>query len=139
VRWTPPEVILRQVGGVVFGASGGRRAPAPKRAGRAQALLARLCGPHLTARLVRAPPPAQEWSHASDVWAFGVTMWEVFSNGAEPYAALCNEEVVRAVLAGQRLERPQRCPQAVYSLMCDCWATDPARRPGFDAIIERFK
>lgn len=92
---------------------------------------------------VRWTPPEviarQEWSHASDVWAFGVTMWEVFSNGAEPYAALSNDDVVRAVLGGARPERPPRCPSAVFALMQECWAYDPAARPTFAAIVERFK
>eukprot|EP00775_Hariotina_reticulata_P013512 gene13512-13637_t len=80
----------------------------------------------------------QEWSQASDVWAFGVTAWEIFSNGSEPYAAQSDKEVLEVVLSGQRLARPPRCPREMYALMLRCWASDPAERPTFDAILATF-
>eukprot|EP00878_Enallax_costatus_P019537 GHUV01020612.1.p1 GENE.GHUV01020612.1~~GHUV01020612.1.p1 ORF type:complete len:741 (+),score=196.55 GHUV01020612.1:582-2804(+) len=80
----------------------------------------------------------QAWSKASDVWAFGVTLWEVFADGTEPYAALTDQEVTQIVLVGGRLPKPPRCPREVYSLMIRCWAADPADRPCFDDILSIF-
>lgn len=98
---------------------------------------------HLSTLPIRWTPPEvlrqQEWSEKSDVWAFGVTMWEIFSNGSEPYAAQSDADVVPFVTGGGRLPRPQRCPRQLYDLMLECWANDPAARPHFAAISERFR
>ncbi|EFJ42275.1 hypothetical protein VOLCADRAFT_47055, partial [Volvox carteri f. nagariensis] len=71
------------------------------------------------------------WSEKSDVYSYGVTMWEIFSNGAEPYANRSDVEAAEAIVGGERLPRPKDCPHQVYALMRDCWHQDPARRPSF--------
>lgn len=65
----------------------------------------------------------------SDVWSFGVVLWEIFSYGAQPYYSLSNEEVVDHVRRGEVLKHPPGTPTEIYDLMVDCWATDPDDRP----------
>ena len=65
----------------------------------------------------------------SDVWSFGVVLWEIFSYGAQPYYSLSNEEVVDHVRKGEVLKHPPGTPTEIYDLMVDCWATDPDDRP----------
>mmetsp|Transcript_15140 Transcript_15140/g.32841 ORF Transcript_15140/g.32841 Transcript_15140/m.32841 type:complete len:833 (-) Transcript_15140:517-3015(-) len=79
------------------------------------------------------------WSEKSDVWSFAVTMWEVFSDGAEPYARMSDEQVYTSVLSGTRLPRPTRCPKDVYKLMTSCWHQSPESRPSFADIAQTFR
>jgi serine/threonine protein kinase len=65
----------------------------------------------------------------SDIWSFGVVMWELFSYGQQPYFSMTNEEVCQYVRAGQVLPCPDSCPQEIYDLMLDCWAMEPSDRP----------
>ncbi|KAL6725158.1 hypothetical protein Aduo_019969 [Ancylostoma duodenale] len=77
------------------------------------------------------PPEAindHRFSTSSDVWALGVTMWEVFSYGEVPFAELNNFEMVSYAMAGMRPPRPKSCPVAIYELMQRCWAADPEER-----------
>eukprot|EP00048_Salpingoeca_helianthica_P004078 m.73515 g.73515 ORF g.73515 m.73515 type:complete len:695 (+) comp13038_c1_seq1:54-2138(+) len=79
------------------------------------------------------------FSEKSDVWAFGVTMWEIFTNGTQPYTGQQLPEVLRAVRAGTRLERPPACPAEVFETMDACWHRDRARRPTFAALRAAIK
>ncbi|GIL73891.1 hypothetical protein Vretifemale_3998 [Volvox reticuliferus] len=79
------------------------------------------------------------WSEKSDVYSYGVTMWEIFSNGAEPYANRSDIEAATAILNGDLLQRPKDCPHPVYALMQDCWRQDPAQRPSFRQIAAVFR
>lgn len=83
----------------------------------------------------------QEWSEKSDVWAFGVTMWEIFSNSHEPYAAdfPSDEDVVHHVMSGGRLPKPDGCPDLMYHMMQECWHLKPYDRPDFQELLRRFK
>ena len=79
----------------------------------------------------------QKFSAASDVWAYGITVWEIFSAGAEPYASLGIGEIGPFVKGGGRLEppSPDACPAEVFTvLMAPCWAADPAERPTFGEL-----
>lgn len=78
-------------------------------------------------------------SEKSDVWSFGVVMWEIFSQGAEPFTDKTDEQVVQYVLAGSRLKRPSRCPNEIYELMLSCWAAEADLRPSFAQIAKTFK
>ncbi|XP_027522505.1 tyrosine-protein kinase Fes/Fps isoform X2 [Corapipo altera] len=74
------------------------------------------------------------YSSESDVWSFGILLWEAFSLGAIPYANLSNQQTREAVEQGVRLDRPEQCPEEVYQLMQRCWEYDPHKRPSFSTI-----
>lgn len=67
----------------------------------------------------------------TDVWSFGVFLWELFSYGKQPFEGLTNEEVVKSLREGAQLECPKACPQDVYDLMLQCWLERPTSRPMF--------
>ncbi|XP_043110725.1 inactive tyrosine-protein kinase 7 [Puntigrus tetrazona] len=78
-----------------------------------------------------------EFSGRTDVWAFGVLMWEVFSLGELPYLALSDQQVLEGLQAGTlRLSPPAKCPAHVCSLMSRCWASSPKERPTFSEILQ---
>ena len=65
----------------------------------------------------------------SDVWAYGVTFWEILTLGASPFGPIDEDEVPAHVEYGYRLERPAATPQSVFDAVEACWAKDPAQRP----------
>ncbi|XP_046600630.1 proto-oncogene tyrosine-protein kinase ROS isoform X2 [Neodiprion lecontei] len=73
----------------------------------------------------------------SDVWAFGVLMWEITSLGQQPYPARTNLEVLYHVRAGGRLPKPLNCPTPLHQLMLRCWSTADAR-PSFKACLDHI-
>ena len=78
------------------------------------------------------PPEAivfSKFTTQSDIWSFGIVLWELFSSGAQPYYTLSNEEVVDYVTSEKVLRCPVDCPSELYDLMLDCWATNPDERP----------
>ena len=78
------------------------------------------------------PPEAivySKFSKQSDIWSFGIVLWEIFSSGAQPYYTLSNEEVIEYVSDEKVLRCPTDCPSEIYDLMVDCWATNPDDRP----------
>ena len=78
------------------------------------------------------PPEAilySTFTTQSDIWSFGIVLWEIFSSGTQPYCALSNEEVVERVTNGQVLRCPSGCPAELYGLMVRCWASKPKERP----------
>ncbi|CAH2315664.1 tyrosine- kinase BTK [Pelobates cultripes] len=93
---------------------------------------------------VRWSPPEvilySKFSSKSDVWAFGVLMWEVFTLGKMPYERFTNSEIADQITRGVRLYRPQMATERLYSVMCSCWAEKPDDRPAFrilhSAILE---
>uniref|UniRef100_A0A4W3JUD3 Tyrosine-protein kinase receptor n=1 Tax=Callorhinchus milii TaxID=7868 RepID=A0A4W3JUD3_CALMI len=74
------------------------------------------------------------FTNQSDVWSFGILMWEVMTLGQQPYPARTNLEVLHFVRTGGRLERPHSCPDDVHQLMLKCWAREPHKRPSFRHI-----
>ncbi|XP_065890002.1 ephrin type-B receptor 3-like isoform X2 [Dysidea avara] len=76
----------------------------------------------------------RKFTTSSDVWSYGVLLWEVMSYGQQPYWDWSNHKVLDEVEAGYRLELPKDCPQTVYEVMLDCWNLDHRLRPKFDEI-----
>ncbi|KAF6032809.1 hypothetical protein EB796_008854 [Bugula neritina] len=76
----------------------------------------------------------RKFTSASDVWSFGVLMWEVISYGERPYWNWSNQDVIKAVDRGYRLPPPMDCPEAVHQLMLDSWQKDRKNRPKFAAV-----
>ncbi|XP_066219026.1 ephrin type-A receptor 1 [Saccopteryx leptura] len=68
---------------------------------------------------------------ASDVWSFGIVMWEMLSFGDKPYGEMSNQEVMKSIEDGYRLPPPMDCPAVLYELMKSCWAYNSDRRPHF--------
>ncbi|XP_011256082.1 ALK tyrosine kinase receptor isoform X1 [Camponotus floridanus] len=74
----------------------------------------------------------------TDVWAFGVLLWEIMSFGYMPYTGCANREVMSMVTSGGRLEKPAGCPDPIYGIMTRCWHPQPDDRPSFSTIAERI-
>lgn len=81
---------------------------------------------------------ANVYSQKSDVWAFGVTLWELFRLGEEPYGEINPIELSKMLTAGRRLCECDLAPRKVNKLMGDCWSADPVERPNFDNIVLRL-
>ncbi|XP_068110402.1 tyrosine-protein kinase receptor TYRO3 [Hyperolius riggenbachi] len=75
----------------------------------------------------------------SDVWAFGVTLWEIVTLGQTPYAGIENSEIYSYLVAGNRLKQPPDCLDELYEMMCQCWITEPKRRPCFADLKRRLE
>ena len=92
--------------------------------------------------LLRWAAPEVIWestfSCKSDVWSFGVFLWEVFTQGELPYPRLKDDAVRENIRAGRRLLKPQRCPQPIYSLMMECWKNSPDDRPRFCTLADNL-
>ncbi|XP_056369626.1 muscle, skeletal receptor tyrosine-protein kinase isoform X4 [Oenanthe melanoleuca] len=87
---------------------------------------------------IRWMPPESifynRYTTESDVWAYGVVLWEIFSYGMQPYYGMAHEEVIYYVRDGNVLSCPDNCPLELYNLMRLCWSKLPADRPGFASI-----
>ncbi|XP_020915829.1 fibroblast growth factor receptor 1 [Exaiptasia diaphana] len=70
----------------------------------------------------------------SDVWSFGVLLWEIESGGQVPFPGLQTKEILKTLKKGYRLSQPPHCPNEIYALMMDCWHGDPLRRPIIDHL-----
>ncbi|XP_013856158.1 megakaryocyte-associated tyrosine-protein kinase [Austrofundulus limnaeus] len=81
----------------------------------------------------------EKFSTKSDVWSFGVLLWEIFSYGRQPYPKMSLKEVKEKVEGGYRMEAPEECPADIYSLMRLCWEQEPRRRPGFPKLREKLE
>ncbi|XP_049595824.1 tyrosine-protein kinase receptor TYRO3 isoform X2 [Syngnathus scovelli] len=71
----------------------------------------------------------------SDVWAFGVTMWEVMTRGKTPYPGVENSEIYEYLIRGERLKKPAECRQDIYDVMHSCWSPVPKCRPTFQRLV----
>ncbi|XP_023670025.1 NT-3 growth factor receptor-like [Paramormyrops kingsleyae] len=81
---------------------------------------------------VRWMPPEsimyRKFTTESDVWSFGVILWEIFTYGKQPWFQLSNNEVIECITQGRVLERPRICPKEVYDIMLGCWQREPHQR-----------
>ncbi|XP_039967982.1 ephrin type-B receptor 1-B isoform X1 [Bactrocera tryoni] len=77
----------------------------------------------------------RKFTSASDVWSYGVVLWEVMSYGERPYWNWSNQDVIKSIEKGYRLPAPMDCPEALYQLMLDCWQKQRTHRPTFSSIV----
>ncbi|XP_075943295.1 ephrin type-A receptor 3 isoform X1 [Anarhichas minor] len=75
----------------------------------------------------------------TDVWSFGVTMWEIVSRGRTPYPGVHNHELLELLVSGHRLKPPEDCDHRLYEVIQSCWDKEPSRRPGFGELGEMLK
>uniref|UniRef100_H2V3G0 Tyrosine-protein kinase n=1 Tax=Takifugu rubripes TaxID=31033 RepID=H2V3G0_TAKRU len=85
-----------------------------------------------------APEALREknFSTKSDVWSYGILLWEIYSFGRVPYPRIPLKEVVPRVEKGYKMDCPDGCPEVVYNIMKQCWNLDPAARPSFQMLKE---
>lgn len=92
---------------------------------------------------VRWMPPESilygKFTTESDIWSYGVVLWEIYSYGLQPYYGYSNQEVISMVRSGEFLAAPSACPLPMYELMRDCWKHTPHRRPSFEDIVNRIQ
>ncbi|XP_034051839.1 ephrin type-A receptor 4b isoform X2 [Gymnodraco acuticeps] len=77
----------------------------------------------------------RKFTSASDVWSYGIVMWEVISYGERPYWEMSNQDVIKAIDEGYRLPAPMDCPVVLHQLMLDCWEKGRSDRPKFGQIV----
>ncbi|NXN26297.1 FGFR4 factor, partial [Nycticryphes semicollaris] len=76
------------------------------------------------------------YTHQSDVWSFGILMWEIFTLGGSPYPGIPVEELFKLLKEGHRMDRPSNCTHELYMLMRECWHAVPSQRPTFKQLVE---
>ncbi|KAM9067291.1 tyrosine-protein kinase Mer isoform 2-T2 [Sarcophilus harrisii] len=79
------------------------------------------------------------YTSKSDVWAFGVTMWEITTRGMTPYPGVQNHEIYDYLIHGHRLKQPDDCLDELYEIMCSCWRVNPLDRPTFSELKLRLE
>ncbi|KAJ8257581.1 hypothetical protein GJAV_G00187320 [Gymnothorax javanicus] len=80
----------------------------------------------------------RKFTSASDVWSYGIVMWEVMSYGERPYWDMTNQDVINAIEQDYRLPPPMDCPSALHQLMLDCWQKERNKRPKFSQIVSNL-
>ncbi|CAG5136534.1 unnamed protein product, partial [Candidula unifasciata] len=78
----------------------------------------------------------RKFTSSSDVWSYGVVMWEIVSYGERPYYNWSNQDVIKAVEKGYRLPPPMDCPEAIHQMMLDCWQKERSHRPKLGQIVQ---
>ena len=79
-------------------------------------------------------------SKESDVWSYGILLWEMFTFGCTPYPSLPLEHILEKLLSGYRMEKPKDCDKNVYeSVMLKCWHLEPKMRPTFSQLVSQFE
>ncbi|XP_060083543.1 proto-oncogene tyrosine-protein kinase receptor Ret-like, partial [Ylistrum balloti] len=81
---------------------------------------------------------AQIYTTQSDVWSFGIVLWEIVTLGAPPYPGIPPERLYNLLIAGYRMDRPESCTDELYAVMQKCWKTDPSERPPFIQLTDIF-
>ncbi|XP_048761760.1 proto-oncogene tyrosine-protein kinase receptor Ret-like [Ostrea edulis] len=81
---------------------------------------------------------AQVYTTQSDVWSFGIVLWEIVTLGAPPYPGIPPERLYSLLIAGYRMDRPDGCSDELYAVMQKCWKADPTERPIFANLTAIF-
>uniref|UniRef100_A0A8C3U8M9 Tyrosine-protein kinase receptor n=1 Tax=Catharus ustulatus TaxID=91951 RepID=A0A8C3U8M9_CATUS len=92
---------------------------------------------------IRWMPPEsilyRKFTTESDIWSFGVVLWEIFTYGKQPWYQLSNTEAIECITQGRELERPRTCPSEVYAIMQSCWHREPQQRQPIKEIHNRLQ
>lgn len=80
----------------------------------------------------------RRFTTASDIWMFGVCMWEILMYGIKPFQGVKNNEVIGKIENGERLPLPPNCPPSLYHIMFECWSYEPSKRPVFQDLKTRL-
>uniref|UniRef100_A0A8C3IU79 Tyrosine-protein kinase receptor n=1 Tax=Chrysemys picta bellii TaxID=8478 RepID=A0A8C3IU79_CHRPI len=92
---------------------------------------------------IRWMPPEsilyRKFTTESDIWSFGVVLWEIFTYGKQPWYQLSNTEAIECITQGRELERPRTCPSEVYDIMQGCWQREPQQRQNIKEIHSRLQ
>uniref|UniRef100_A0A7E4VGP3 Non-specific protein-tyrosine kinase n=1 Tax=Panagrellus redivivus TaxID=6233 RepID=A0A7E4VGP3_PANRE len=80
-----------------------------------------------------------KFTEKSDVWSFGVLVWELFTRGNTPYFPLDHNQIIMFLNEGRRLQCPVTCPDQIYALIITCWDNDPKKRPTFKQLQKDMK
>ncbi|XP_074989611.1 high affinity nerve growth factor receptor [Calonectris borealis] len=92
---------------------------------------------------IRWMPPEsilyRKFTTESDIWSFGVVLWEIFTYGKQPWYQLSNTEAIECITQGRELERPRTCPSEVYAIMQSCWQREPQQRRPIKEIHNRLQ
>ena len=96
-------------------------------------------GTHLATRWT-APEcyTSKRLSIKSDVWSFGILLWELVTKGSLPYPGMTNKQVREAVIEGYHMPEPKDCPEPFYQIMLDCWRLNDDKRPTFNNILRHL-
>ncbi|KAM4875693.1 tyrosine-protein kinase Fer isoform 6-T26 [Thomomys bottae] len=78
------------------------------------------------------------YSFESDVWSFGILLWETFSLGVCPYPGMTNQQAREQVERGYRMSAPQHCPEEIFKIMMRCWDYKPENRPKFGDLLKEL-
>ncbi|XP_015788259.2 LOW QUALITY PROTEIN: insulin-like peptide receptor [Tetranychus urticae] len=78
------------------------------------------------------------FNYTSDVWSYGIVLYEMATLGAQPYQGLGNMEVIKFITEGGTIEKPKGCPDKLFELMSACWMRNPKQRPTFFEIIDNL-
>ncbi|XP_041124168.1 fibroblast growth factor receptor 3 isoform X10 [Polyodon spathula] len=76
------------------------------------------------------------YTHQSDVWSYGVILWEIFTLGGSPYPGIPVEELFKLLKEGHRMDKPANCTHELYMIMRECWHAVPSQRPTFKQLVE---
>ncbi|XP_061461713.1 high affinity nerve growth factor receptor isoform X2 [Rhineura floridana] len=92
---------------------------------------------------IRWMPPEsilyRKFTTESDLWSFGVVLWEIFTYGKQPWYQLSNTEAIECITQGRELERPRTCPSEVYDIMQSCWQREPQQRQNMKVVHSRLQ
>ncbi|KAL3222419.1 hypothetical protein MRX96_004886 [Rhipicephalus microplus] len=75
------------------------------------------------------------YNHKTDVWSYGVLLWELITRGVTPYPEVDNWDIVDFLKQGRRMKQPSFCPDEMYATMLKCWHDDPKKRPSFAKLV----
>jgi serine/threonine protein kinase len=81
----------------------------------------------------------QVYTSQSDVWSFGILLFEIVSLGAAPYPSISADQLVKKLSNGYRLEKPFHCHSSLYDVMHSCWHINPQARPSFDELSAKLQ